>query len=199
MSPETRRRPCPAAARAGSRCGGGTGGKGEGQGHREDRLLTLVPLVATERRGAARSSGERRRPAGRAPVDWADWELPGGSCEVEEVDGVEADLLAVAAGIGGARNGGEVRRPEVGLGFARACAHRERRGGLQGEVRSGGRGGRTGRPHPLARRSRRWPASHQALPGSCLPVEEDRAIFPITPWVLGNSLETKNSEGFWYF
>jgi hypothetical protein len=41
---------------------------------------------------------------------------------LEEVQGIEAELVEVSAWPGGARNGGEVRRPA--LGFGRALTER---------------------------------------------------------------------------
>jgi hypothetical protein len=74
---------------------------------------------------------------------------------------------------------------------------RERKEGARGKVRTGGRDGRSGRPHPLARISRRWPASHLELPGSCLPVErrkKTRGNFPKTPCILVKFVEILNRE-----
>ncbi|KAK1645307.1 hypothetical protein QYE76_063112 [Lolium multiflorum] len=93
------------------RGGGGREREREGQGHGEDHLLTLVPLVAMARRGEARSSGLRRRPAGRAPVDWADWELLRWRCLVEENEGDVAELMVASAWRGAAQNDGEERWP----------------------------------------------------------------------------------------
>jgi hypothetical protein len=60
-SAETRRCPCPAAARADAWCGGGTGGKGEGRGAPENGQLTSNAGEVTARRTEAGRRRNRRR------------------------------------------------------------------------------------------------------------------------------------------
>jgi hypothetical protein len=59
---------------------------------------------------------------------------------LEEVQGVEAELVEVSAWHGGARNGGEVRRPALGFGRARLREEEgEEMGGVLGFAASAAR------------------------------------------------------------
>lgn len=93
--------------RAGSRGGGAREREGVGQGHGENRLLTLMPLEVTAVAGEARSAGELWWPELQTTPDWRGRGLSGGSRLVEEVEGVEAELPGSSVELGAAQNGGD--------------------------------------------------------------------------------------------
>jgi hypothetical protein len=66
-----------------------------------------VPLEVTASTGEVGISGEVRWPELQTRPDSGDSGLSGGSLVVEEVDGIEAELLVVAAELGAAQNGGD--------------------------------------------------------------------------------------------
>jgi hypothetical protein len=123
------RRRARAAADAGTWCGAGGGSNRGGEEHHATQNLTPKLVVPTARRGSPWNSGERRRPAAQRSADSVDFGHLRLRGLAEEVDDGVAERTTVTAGLGGARNGGEVRRP--GLGFGPGAAQR------RGVVRKG--------------------------------------------------------------
>nr|XP_051202516.1 uncharacterized protein LOC127316143 [Lolium perenne] len=125
------RRPGQVLWRGGARRRGGAG-----RGHGEDRLLTVSTGSLAARSEELGIGGERWLPETGTRLDSGDSGLSGGSRVVEEVDGVEAEPLVVAAGRGDAGNGGDGERP-ARLGFGHVSQREREEGGRQGKSEDG--------------------------------------------------------------
>jgi hypothetical protein len=111
-------------------CRGARRRGGAGRGHREDRLLTVSTGSLAARPEVAGNAGERWWPGAEKTARFRRFRRPREARVDEEASGNEAELLGYPPVLGGGRNGGIRRRPELlhVAGVRVSCGDRARGG-----------------------------------------------------------------------